>query len=117
MRFVKDSEVAPFDWHGITIRDYAGVAPTRSASVAQLRVAPGIAHARGRSRRCDKYYVVLEGSVHFRVGDHDADMRAGDLMFIEKDEWFQYENRGESDATMLLVHIPPFDEKAEELEL
>jgi mannose-6-phosphate isomerase-like protein (cupin superfamily) len=115
MHFVEDDAVTPFDWHGITIRDYAGVAPTASASVAHLRVAPGVAHGRGRSTRCDKYYVVLDGNVHFRVGEREADVHPGDLLFVEKGEWFEYENRGAADVTMLLVHVPPYDDDAEEL--
>ena len=117
MHWIKNEHPVPFDWHGITIRDYASVAPTESASVAHLRVAPGIAHALGRSTLCDKYYVVLDGPVHFRVGGRDAALSEGDMLFIEKGEWFEYENRGARDVTMLLVHVPPFSAEAEELRL
>ena len=37
-----------------------------------------------------------------------------DLLFIPKNEWFDYRNDQEETARLLLMHIPPFEIEAEE---
>ena len=32
-----------------------------------------------------------------------------DLVVVERDEWFEYKNISDKTATVLLVHVPPFD--------
>lgn len=115
MRHIERQHVAPFDWKKIAIRDLTAASPAGSASVAHLEVPPAAAHPVGRSRRCDKYYIGVSGEVRFRAADRDVVLRQGDLLVLERGEWFSYENTTAEPAHLLLVHVPPFDPEQEEL--
>lgn len=108
MDHVELRNVAPFDFGGLVIRDPA-LASLASASVALIDVPPGVSHPRAKSVESDKLYVCVSGTLSFTVGGTPVEMGPLDLLVIPRDEWFEYENRGDATATVLLVHIPPFN--------
>jgi mannose-6-phosphate isomerase-like protein (cupin superfamily) len=108
-----EGQCGTFDFHGLTIRDYV---PGRveSASVAEIVVDPGIKHATGRSTRSDKFYLGLEGQILFQVEGKGVPLEPGDLLVIQKNEWFSYENTSTGQARLVIFHVPPFGLESEE---
>ncbi|MGH8983031.1 MAG: cupin domain-containing protein [Acidimicrobiia bacterium] len=91
-----------------------GSSPTRS--VATIDVPSGVRHPRAWSDRSDKYYVVVEGLVHFEVGGESSELRPADVCTVRRGERFEYANRTPRTARLALVHTPRFDPDAERLE-
>ena len=104
--------VTPFDFSGLQIRDPALESLT-SGSVAHIEVAPGASHPKAKSTKSDKLYICIDGSLAFTVDGNRVDVEPIDLLVIQKNEWFEYENVGSKQATVLLIHIPPFDLESE----
>ena len=100
--------VTPFDFAGLLIRD-PDLASIASASVAHIEVAPGVSHPKAKSTVSDKIYICIDGSLVFTVGDTRIEIQPIDLLVIQKEEWFEYKNVGSDTATVLLIHVPPFD--------
>jgi len=113
MFHVRHAEISPFDFHGLQITDLTPLDFT-AASVAQITVAPGVAHATARSSRSDKLYVCTKGWVEFAVVNIPVTLKMGDLLVIPKNTWFSYRNATGNEARLLLVHVPGFDLDAEE---
>ena len=112
MRYVRSDDVTPLPLGGLRIRDLTAQVPA-SASVASIEVAPGAAHDVAKSTKSDKFYVCITGAVVFQVGERRVELTPYDLLVVERDEWFAYRNEGEQTATLLLVHVPPFDPECE----
>ena len=109
---VRSSNVTPFDFGGLQIRDLTAKS-LDSASIAQIHVAPGAEHPKAKSVRSDKLYVCLEGTVAFASDSGNVQLEPSDLLVIRKNEWFQYQNRSDNPATLLLIHAPSFDLESE----
>ena len=108
MDHVKLRNVAPLDFGGLVIRDPA-LASLTSASIALIDVPPGVSHPRAKSVESDKLYVCISGTLAFTVDGTRIEMEPSDLLVIPQGEWFEYENRGDTTGTVLLVHVPPFN--------
>ena len=104
--------VTPFDFRGLQIRDLTRES-VPSASVAQIEVAPGIAHSKAKSIKSDKLYLCVDGTLIFMVDGKRIEVEPTDLLVIQKNEWFEYGNESSKTATLLLIHIPPFDLESE----
>jgi mannose-6-phosphate isomerase-like protein (cupin superfamily) len=98
----------PFNFEGLEIRDFTADR-SNSSSFAEITVPSGVRHRRAWSRRSDKYYFGLQGTLEFMVDDRSVDLGAGDLLIIRQGDRFSYENRAEEVAKILLVHTPSFD--------
>ena len=107
MKVERDS-LEPIDFEGLEIRDYtAGVEV--SSSVAEITVPAGARHRLAWSKRSDKYYYMLEGSLSFTVGGKTLDLTVGDCCIVRKGVRFSYRNPNGELARVLLVHTPSFD--------
>ena len=112
MHYVRSRDVASFRFGGLQIRDLtAQTFP--SASIACVEVAPGVAHDMAKSTKSDKFYVCIAGNVVFEVNEERIELGPLDLLVVEQDEWFAYRNESEETATLLLVHVPPFELESE----
>lgn len=98
----------PFDFDGLTIRDYTAGQKT-SSSLAIIEVTAGARHQRAYSKRSDKYYYLVSGKLQFTVGGTLCVLEEGDFCLIEKGQHFSYENASMEKATLLLFHTPSFD--------
>ncbi len=114
MKIERDS-LEPIDFEGLEIRDYTAGLDVRS-SVAEVTVPAGARHRRAWSRRSDKYYYVLEGSLSFTLGVQTLELVVGDCCIVPKGERFSYSNPTGERAKVLLVHTPSFDLAAEVFE-
>lgn len=107
MKIERDS-LRPFDFEGLEIRDYTAGAEV-SSSVAEITVPAGARHRRAWSKRSDKYYYMLEGSLSFTVGVKTLDLTVGDCCIVRQGSRFSYGNPTSEPARVLLVHTPRFD--------
>ena len=112
MLHVELADVERINFGGLLIADLtAGM--SLSASIAQIVVPPGAAHARAKSTKCDKYYVCTDGAISFVCQGRHVHLVAPSLLVIPANEWFEYTNPSIEPARLTLVHVPPFDLRAE----
>jgi mannose-6-phosphate isomerase-like protein (cupin superfamily) len=90
MKIERDS-LATIDFEGLEIRDYTAGTEV-SSSVAEITVPAGARHGRAWSKRSDKYYYMLEGSLSFTLGVTTLDLTVGDCCIIRKGNRFSYRN-------------------------
>ena len=109
---VRRDSVQPFDFEGLSIRDYTTGLDTRS-SLAVIEVPPGARHREAWSARSEKCYYVAAGSVRFLVDGETCDLKAGDFCLVRQGQRFAYENPTETTATLVLVHTPRYDAESE----
>ena len=105
---VKGSGVLPSDFEGLSIRDYTAGRST-SSSFAVIDVEPGVAHQVAWSRRSDKYYYVVSGTVEFADSGQTHELSAGDFCLVVQGERFSYRNLSDWPARLCLFHTPSFD--------
>lgn len=111
---VRRDSVEPFDFGGLGILDYTAGLDSQS-SFAVISVPPGAAHAEAWSRRSDKYYYVMAGTVEFTLDAQTVVLTAGDFCVVPQGRRFSYRNHKPEEARMCLVHTPGFDPAAEVL--
>ena len=105
---VRRGSVEPFDFQGLEIRDYTAGLET-SSSFGVITVPPGAIHAESWSRRSDKTYYVVAGSVEFTLEGEPYQLSQGDMCIIVKGDHFSYRNLGPNEARLHIVHTPSFD--------
>ena len=110
---IRGAAVGPLEFHGLEIYDYTARQPT-SSSVAVVRVPPGAEHQEALSRRSDKYYFLMSGTLRVQLDGPDSELGVGDLWFIPRGQRFAYRNPGPESAALLLVHTPTFDLASED---
>ncbi len=110
-RVVRASELEPFNFGDLSIADYTAGKETTS-SIAVIDVPAGAEHPAAFSDASDKYYLVLSGSVIFRVGGEEVTLGHLDLLVIPRGTEFAYVS-ADGPAQMVLVHTPPFRAEAE----
>ena len=109
---IRRSALQPFDFNGLHVIDYTSGCDTGS-SLAVINVPPYGRHRQAWSKRSDKYYYVLAGTIQFTVNGEEHELTAGDFCLIAQGQRFSYENRASETAVLLLVHTPNFDLEAE----
>jgi mannose-6-phosphate isomerase-like protein (cupin superfamily) len=113
--FIKSEAIHPFDFEGLSIRDFTAALDT-SSSLALIQVLPNTRHRRAWSKKCDKYYYVISGQLQFSLEGVEKSLKVGDVCIIPRGHKFSYENLGESPAEILLIHTPKFNLDAEVFE-
>jgi mannose-6-phosphate isomerase-like protein (cupin superfamily) len=103
------------DFGGLGIRDYTAGLSTKS-SFAVICVPPGVSHTVSWSRRSDKFYYVVSGSIQFALAGDTHELGAGDFCLVPQGERFFYRNAGDETATLCLFHTPGFDLDSEVFE-
>jgi mannose-6-phosphate isomerase-like protein (cupin superfamily) len=110
---IREQDVSHIDFDGLGILDYTANLEGLAASMAMIEVPPGTAHARARSKRSDKYYLVISGSIRFVLDNDEFDLDGGDFCLVTQGQAFSYRNVTPHAAELVLVHTPPFDLKSE----
>jgi len=103
------------EFDGLEIRDYT-VELDESSSIAEITVPAGARHKQAWSKRSDKYYYVIDGTISFIVNDQAVELSTGDVCIIRRGERFSYENTTGVTAKVLLVHTPNFNLNEEEFD-
>jgi mannose-6-phosphate isomerase-like protein (cupin superfamily) len=106
--FLRKQSLEAIEFGGLRIFDYTA-GHELGASMAEIEVPAGATHALAWSKRSDKLYAVVEGSVRFSIDGETADLRAGDFCLVRRGRRFRYANRFDAPARLILVHEPPFD--------
>ena len=105
---IKHSTVKPIAFEGLEIRDFTADKEL-SSSVAEILVPPGVRHRTSWSKRSDKFYYIVEGSISFVLGTQRLELAAGDCCVVPKGNRFNYRNNSGESAKVLLIHTPSFD--------
>jgi mannose-6-phosphate isomerase-like protein (cupin superfamily) len=98
---------------GSTIRELAGVPSGNAAnqSLAEATVPPGgrtVAHHHARS---EEIYLFTAGAGRMRLGDEEADVRAGDAVVIPPGTPHQLLNPGREPLVLLCCCAPPYSDE------
>lgn len=65
---IKQNEVQAIDFNGLEIFDYTAKLNEKS-SFAVIKVKPNVNHQLSWSKRSDKYYYIINGSIEFWIND------------------------------------------------
>lgn len=112
---IRKNDVAPFNFNGLEIFDYTAERNEES-SFAVIQVKPNANHQLSWSKRSDKYYYVVKGSIEFSINGEEVTLNKGDFCIIKKGDKFKYKNNTEETTTLILVHTPHFILEEEEFE-
>ncbi|HLA07924.1 MAG TPA: hypothetical protein VJ022_10800 [Anaerolineales bacterium] len=106
MKFSRDTAYH-FSWPGIEGWAYGSkdVLPTASASVIQVDGR----HGKGKTTVSDRVFYILEGTGEFVVGDDVIPVQGTDIIVVPKNTSFDYQGK----MTLLLVHVPAYDQEHE----
>ena len=110
---IKQSNAVRIDFDGLGILDYTAGLEGLGASMASIEIPPGVIHAKSWSKRSDKYYLVIEGSVRFTLDGDEFDLDTDDFCLVKQGRKFSYRNTTSEPAKLVLVHTPPFELDAE----
>ncbi len=109
---VRRAFLEPIEFGELRIFDYTAASGLGS-SVARIDVPAGAGHAEAWSERSEKFYLVTQGVIAFRLKDEEFVLSEGDFCHLERGEHFSYKNKSGEPATVILVHTPSFDLTAE----
>jgi mannose-6-phosphate isomerase-like protein (cupin superfamily) len=104
---IRHGNTKPLEFDGLAIVDYTAGRST-SSSFAEITVPAGVSHKLSFSKRSDKYYYVVTGSILFTVGNETEELSIGDVCIVPKGVTFKYSNTGSDEAKLILVHTPGF---------
>lgn len=102
---LRENEVEQFDFDGLKISDYTANL-NENSSFAIVLVPPQVSHKLSWSKRSDKYYYIITGSIDFSVNNKEFVLSSGDLCIIKKGDKFKYKNNSSDAVRMILVHTP-----------
>lgn len=106
--FVSGKALTPIDFAGLRILDYTA-GHDLSASVAVIDVPAGGRHAEAWSKRSDKYYLAIAGTIRFVLDGVETELVAGDFCLVPQGAHFSYSNAAATPARLVLVHTPNFN--------
>lgn len=106
---VSKSEALRIDFNGLHILDFTANETGLSSSLALIEVPAGSKHGESWSKRSDKYYLVIDGTIRFTLGSEEFDLNKGDFCLVKQGERFNYKNVQTSNAQLVLMHTPAFD--------
>jgi len=113
--FITHEATGSLAFDGLEIIDYTAGQDTNS-SFAEITVPAGVSHKWSWSKRSDKYYYVVRGSVRFTINEESGELSPGDVCIIPRGVRFTYANAGPGEATLILVHSPHFQLECEVFE-
>jgi len=92
-----------------TIEEYVGRvnSKTESLSIARMRSPSGWSEP-GQTPKFDEYTVVLHGSLHVKLKDHEHDVPAGQAIIVKAGEWVQYSTPSPEGTEYIAVCLPAF---------
>jgi mannose-6-phosphate isomerase-like protein (cupin superfamily) len=113
LKKIQKDSVEPINFNDLVVFDYTSGLDV-SSSFAVIVVPSGRGHTKSRSKKSDKYYYGKSGTVHFIVNDKEFKLNSGDLLLVEKNNWFSYKNKSKSLTELILIHTPNFSLEKEE---
>ncbi|MGA3214975.1 MAG: cupin domain-containing protein [Acidimicrobiales bacterium] len=99
------------DWRQLAIRDLTPPEAGWQASIVEIDVPIGAVHPIARSTKCETFYYCDSGELEFDVNNQRFQVKAGDLVEIQPNEWYAY--RADTvPARLLSINVPPYDASA-----
>lgn len=98
---------------GSSIRELAGPSWTaaRGQSLAEATVPPGGETEEHHHRRSEELYYFTAGTGRMRLGDSEADVRAGDCVVIPPGTVHKLWNTGSEPLVLLCCCAPPYSDE------
>jgi mannose-6-phosphate isomerase-like protein (cupin superfamily) len=95
---------------GSLIRELVGIPSGNSEqqSLAEATVPPGGETVEHYHRTTEEIYLFTRGEGRMRLGDHEADVRAGDTVVITPGVRHKLWNRGSDPLVLLCCCAPPY---------
>lgn len=91
-------------WSDSTVAVLADPAPERTLSALELKIAPGgMSSRRPEARPDDTVALMVQGTLVLVLDDAEELLVSGDTAYLPAGKAFAWQNRGEADATLLLV--------------
>lgn len=111
MEIVRADDRRPFVTRdGSTVREIAGPGPGNGAnqSLAEATVPPGGETIEHYHRTSEEIYRFVSGSGRMRLGDREAEVRAGDAVVIAPGVPHKLWNSGPEPLVLLCCSAPPY---------
>jgi mannose-6-phosphate isomerase-like protein (cupin superfamily) len=105
---IRKEEINAIDFNGLSIFDYTSKCKEKS-SFAIINVPPDVSHQLSWSKRSDKFYYVINGTIGFTINDDNYILNKGDFCIIKKGDKFKYKNDCNEVVSLILVHTPNFE--------
>ena len=80
---------------------------TAAVSIARMKSPSGWSEP-GQTPEFDEYSVVLRGSLHVKLKNHEFDVEAGQAIIVKAGEWVQYSSPSPEGAEYIAVCLPAF---------
>ena len=106
--FIAGKSLNPIDFSRLRIFDYTA-GRDFSSSVTVIDAPSCVHHPEAWSKRSDKYYLVISGTILFVLDGVETELSAGDFCVVPRGSRFSYSNPSATIARLVLVHTPRFD--------
>jgi transcriptional regulator with XRE-family HTH domain len=94
-------------WSRSTIELLADPAPGRKFSAVQITVEPGgTSGKRAAFELQEAVVLVLSGELVAHLGGRELELREGDVVYVSGGTGFSWENKGDEEATLVMVATP-----------
>ena len=90
MYHVGNANMPTHDWRQLAIRDLTPPEAGWQASIVEIDVPIGAVHPIARSTKCETFYYCDSGELEFDVNNQRFQVKAGDLVEIQPNEWYAY---------------------------
>lgn len=91
------------------IKEYFGRVSSKDTNISiALMHSPESWCEPGQTPGFDEYTVVLRGTLHIKTNVSELDVKAGEAVFVSKNEWVQYSSPFAGGAEYVAVCIPAF---------
>jgi mannose-6-phosphate isomerase-like protein (cupin superfamily) len=91
------------------IEEYIGFVNSQTASLSIARMkSPGGWEEPGQKPEFDEYTIVLRGMLRVKTKTEELDIRPGEAVIANKNEWVQYSTPNEDGAEYIAVCLPAF---------
>ncbi len=97
----------PISWEGIRAWSYTSKDNLASGSAIVFEVEG--THGKIMSKVSDRIYYVIEGSGKFYNDKEEIEVKAGDVVIVDKNTPYDYKGK----MKLFLVHLPAWDESQE----
>jgi mannose-6-phosphate isomerase-like protein (cupin superfamily) len=91
------------------IEEYIGFVNSQTADLSIARMkSPGGWEEPGQKPEFDEYTIVLRGMLRVKTKTEELDIRPGEAVIANKNEWIQYSTPNEDGAEYIAVCLPAF---------
>ncbi|MFC1547239.1 cupin domain-containing protein [Candidatus Neomarinimicrobiota bacterium] len=91
------------------IEEYIGCVNSQTSDVSIARMkSPAGWEEPGQKPEFNEYTVVLRGLLRVRTKEKELDIRAGEAVIVNKNEWVRYSSPDEGGAEYISVCLPAF---------